>query len=61
MNKNRKFDVPLDGTLLSHTTNMNAFVLTPTVRICRVRALKERKYQLPVAIFEVEDVNSLVA
>ena len=61
MNKNRKFDVPLDGTLLSNTTNLNTFVLTPAVRICRVRALKERKYQLPVAIFDVEDVNILVA
>ena len=61
MNSNRKFDVPLDGTLLSHITNLNAFVLTPAVRICRVRALKERKYQPPVAIFDVEDVNILVA
>ena len=61
MNKNRKFDVPLDGTLLSNTTNLNTFVLTPAVRICRVRALKERKYQLPVTIFDVEDVNILVA
>ena len=61
MNSNRKFDVPLDGTLLSHKTNLNAFVLTPAVRICRVRAMKERKYQLPVAIFDVEDVNIQVA
>ena len=29
MNSNRKLDVLLDGTLLSHTTNLNAFVLTP--------------------------------
>ena len=57
---NRKFDISLDGTLLSHTTNLNAFVLGPAVRICRVRALKERKYQLPVAIFDFRDVNVLV-
>ena len=58
---NREFDVSRDGTLLSHTTNLNAFVLTPAIRICRVRALKDRKYQLPVAIFDVRDVNVLVA
>ena len=51
LNKKKK----LDGTLLSHTTNLNAFVLAPAVRICRVRALKERKYQLSVAIFDVRD------
>ena len=28
MNSNRKFDVSLDGTILSYTTNQNAFVLT---------------------------------
>ena len=28
MNSNRKFDVLLDGTILSYTTNQNAFVLT---------------------------------
>ena len=61
MNSNRKFDVSLDGTLLSHTTSLNAFVLSPAVRICRVRALKEREYQLPVAIFDVWNVNVLVA
>ena len=60
MISNRKFDISLDGTLLSHTTNLNAFVLGPAVRICRVRALKERKYQLPVAIFDFRDVNVLV-
>ena len=54
---NRRFDVLLDGTRLPHTTNLNAFILTPAVR---VRALKERKYQLPVAIFDVRDVNVLV-
>ena len=32
---------------LSRTTNLNAFYLTPAVRICRVRALTERKYQVP--------------
>ena len=57
MNSNRKFDVSLDGTLLSQTMNLNAFVLTPAVWICRVRALKEWKYQLPVAIFDIQDVN----
>ena len=56
MNSNRKFD----GSLLSHTTNMNAFVLTPAVRICQVRELKNRKYQLLVAIFDVQDVNVTV-
>ena len=30
------------------------FVLTPTVKICRAKALKERKYQLPVAIFDLQ-------
>ena len=39
---------------------LNAFVLAPAVRICRVIALKERKYQLPVSIFDVRDVNVLV-
>ena len=61
MNSNWKFHVSLDGTLTSHTTNLNAFVFTPAVRICRGRTLKERKYQLPVAIFDVRDVNVLVA
>ena len=60
MNNNQKFDVSLGGTVLSHTTNLNAFVLTPAVRICRVIALKEIKYQLPVSIFDVRDVNVLV-
>ena len=36
---NENADVSLDGTLLSHTTNLNAFVLSPAVRICPVRAL----------------------
>ena len=31
----------------SHTKNLNAFLLTPAVRICRVRAMRERKYQFP--------------
>ena len=52
MNSNRKFDVWLDGTLLSHTTNQNAFIITSVAWICRVRALKERKYQLPLALFD---------
>ena len=52
MNSNRKFDVSLiNGNLdPSHTVNLNAFVSTPAVRGCRIRALKERQYQLPVAI-----------
>lgn len=45
MNSKRNFDVWLNGSLLSRTTNL----LAPAVRICRVRALKERNYQLPVA------------
>ena len=45
---NRKYDVSLNETLLSHTTN-ERLVLTYAVRIGRVCALKERKYQLPVA------------
>ena len=53
MKSNRKFDVSLDGSLLSHTTNLNAFVLTPTVRTCQVRDLKNRRYQLTVATFEL--------
>ena len=59
MNSNRKFDVSLDGTVLSRTTNLmlNSFVLTPAVRICRVRAPKERKYLFPVGIYDVRDVN----
>ena len=60
MKSNRKFDVSLDGSLQSHTTSMNAFVLTPAVRICQVRELKNGKYQLPVAIFDVRDVNVTV-
>ena len=42
-------------------TNLNASVLTASVRICLVRALKERKSQLPVAIFDFRDVNVVVA
>ena len=60
MNNDQKFDVSLCGTVLSHTTNVDAFVLTPAVQICRVVALKEIKYQLPVSIFDVRDVNVLV-
>ena len=40
MISNRKFDISLDGTFLSYTTNLNAFVLGPAARICRDRALK---------------------
>ena len=60
MNSNRRFDVLLGGTVLSQTTNLNAFVLTPAVRICRIIALKEIKYQFPVAIIDVRVVNVLV-
>ena len=61
MNSNRNFDVSLDRTLMSVTTNLNAFVLTSAVLICRVRALKERKYQDSVANLDVRDSNALVA
>lgn len=60
MNNNQKFDVSLGGTVLSHATKLNAFLLTLAVRICRVIPLKEIKYQLPVSIFDVRDVNVLV-
>ena len=30
------------------------FVLTPTVQICRAKALKERKHKLAVAIFDLQ-------
>ena len=46
--KSLKFHVSLDGTLLSHAMNLNVSVLTPTLRICRVRALKERNDTHPV-------------
>ena len=55
------FDVSLDGTLLSHPTNLNAFLLTPVMQICRVRSLKERNYRLLVAICDVRGVKVLVA
>ena len=61
MYTNHQFDVSLDGKIMSYATNWNAFNSTHALRICRVRALKERKYQLPVAIFDVRDVNVLVA
>ena len=60
-NSNRNFDVSFDRTLMSVTTNLNAFVLTSAVLICRVRALKERKYQDLVANLDVRDSNTLVA
>lgn len=58
---NQKLNVLLDGTLLCHTTDLNTFFETSTVEICQVRALKERKYQLSVAIFDVWDIDVLVA
>ena len=53
MSGNRKFDVSLDGTLLSHTMNLNAFVLTPAVRICWVRSVRGRKWQPEVDFFSL--------
>ena len=50
MNSNRKFDVSLVGTLLSDITNLNAFVLTPAVQICLVRALKEIKFSFSTSV-----------
>ena len=50
-NSNRKFAV-----YVSHNKSQCL-----TVRIFRVKALKERKYQLPVAVFDVRDVKALVA
>ena len=34
MNSNRRFIISLEGMLLSQTTNLNVFVLTPAVSIC---------------------------
>lgn len=51
MNSNQKFDVSFDEMLLSRTMNLNAFVLSPTVQICQLRPLKERKDQFLVANF----------
>ena len=51
MNSNQRLDVSLDGTILSHTTNLNAFVLTPAVRICRGSVQWKREninFRLPV-------------
>ena len=45
---------------MSHNGSEYLF-LTSTVEVCQVRALKERKYQLSVAIFDVSDVDVLVA
>ena len=42
----------LDGTLLSHNES-EFFLLPSTVRICWVRAPKDRKHPLPVSIFNV--------
>ena len=50
MNRNRTLDFSLDRMLLSHTTNLNAFLLPSTARIRWVKALKDRKYPLPVSI-----------
>ena len=61
MNTSRKFDVSLERTLVCHSTNANTFARTLALRICRVRILKERKYQLPDTICDVYDVNVFVA
>ena len=62
MNGNQKFDVSLDGTLLSHTTNLTVFVLTPNVRICRVNTKREKISTSGCpAILDIQDVNVLVA
>ena len=50
---NRKFDVSLDGTLLSHTTNLNAFVLNWP-------SLRTEKEKIPTSGC-VRSVNVLVA
>ena len=51
MNSNRKFDVSLDGTLLSQTKNLMPLF----------RALKGKTHQLPVVTSDVRYVNILVA
>ena len=53
----------MERSYQSHTKNLNALVLTPTVRMCRVRALRERKYQLPsyCHYIDVRDVIVVVA
>ena len=63
LKSNWKFDTSLDRTLLSHTTNMNAFVLTPTVQICLSRSehWKREEKQLPVAIFDFRYTKVFVA
>ena len=49
MNSNQKFDVSLDKTLLWHTMNLMPLF----------RGLKDRKYQLPVVIFDVRPLVSV--
>ena len=63
MKSNWKFDTSLDRTLLSHSTNMNAFVLTATVQICLFRSeqWKREEKQLPVAIFDFRYTKVFVA
>ena len=46
--------------LTCHLVTGSYLGLTPALRICQVRALKER-CRLPVAIFDIPDVNVLVA
>ena len=47
-------------TLLPVSHKESAFVLTPVVRICRVRALRERKYQLPSYCHYIDVRNVIV-
>ena len=59
-NSNRKFDISLEGTRPSRTTNLSVFVLTPAVRICASQKLEHKgeKNQLPVDVFDVHDRQS---
>ena len=53
MISNRKFDISLDGTLLSHTTNWNAFVLIPAVEFVESEHGKRESinFRLPFLTF----------
>ena len=64
MNENGKLDISLDGSLLFHTMNLNTIVLGPPVRNLSSQSTEKEKiskYQLPVSIFDVRDVNVLVS
>ena len=45
---------------MSHTTNLNALGLTPAVQLSSQSTGRE-KYELPVAISHVWDINVLIA